>query len=291
MLSDSTEFETVKCSDAINLINPNYSKVFDHIHSGSWINSNFSIWVGDNDDIKAWKMLKKVRDEVELRAAELPEDILNEVMREIYIAEGSDWFWWYGPEHNAPNKGDFDVLFRLHIQKIYELIQVVPPEDVFEPISDKAESRQYYDALSKISPSCDGTFASNDNWQSAAKFNTQGAMSAMHQVGEIAKELLIGNDENNLYFRIILSKELMPNEAIELTINNSTKISISKLGLNITSKFDSFILEKFSMIETIDLSLKLRCDCNDKLNILFETSSQGNTINYTKENAIQYKIM
>jgi hypothetical protein len=38
----------------------------------------------------------------------------------MYAAEGSDWFWWYGADQEAPG-GDvpFDVAFRTHLRNIY----------------------------------------------------------------------------------------------------------------------------------------------------------------------------
>ena len=36
---------------------------------------------------------------------------------ELYIAEGSDWNWWYGNEHSSANDEDFDALFR-HLEKV-----------------------------------------------------------------------------------------------------------------------------------------------------------------------------
>jgi alpha-amylase/alpha-mannosidase (GH57 family) len=35
---------------------------------------------------------------------------------EIYIAEGSDWFWWYGDPHTE----EFDFLFKGYIKKAYQ---------------------------------------------------------------------------------------------------------------------------------------------------------------------------
>ena len=29
---------------------------------------------------------------------------------ELLIAEGSDWCWWYGPEHESANREEFDQL-------------------------------------------------------------------------------------------------------------------------------------------------------------------------------------
>ena len=41
---------------------------------------------------------------------------------EILIAEGSDWNWWYGPEHHSANDREFDELYRKHLSNIYQLL-------------------------------------------------------------------------------------------------------------------------------------------------------------------------
>ena len=35
---------------------------------------------------------------------------------EVLIAEGSDWFWWYGDDHSSLNEAEFDDLFRRHLR-------------------------------------------------------------------------------------------------------------------------------------------------------------------------------
>ena len=38
---------------------------------------------------------------------------------EILIAEGSDWFWWYGDDHSSDHDREFDELFRRHLRNVY----------------------------------------------------------------------------------------------------------------------------------------------------------------------------
>lgn len=66
---------------------------------GTWL-GDFSKWVGHPAKNKAWDDLTEVRDRCE------PGE-------EIYIAEGSDWFWWYG----EPGKEEFDVLFKSYLRE------------------------------------------------------------------------------------------------------------------------------------------------------------------------------
>src|SRR5262249_57879821 len=58
---------------------------------------------------------------------------------EIYIAEGSDWFWWYGDEHHSAQLGVFDYLFRKHLQNVYLLLGETPPAELGRPISRRGQ--------------------------------------------------------------------------------------------------------------------------------------------------------
>ncbi|MBN2198695.1 MAG: hypothetical protein JW747_02495, partial [Candidatus Aminicenantes bacterium] len=69
--------------------------------AGTWLGS-FAKWVGHPEKNGAWEMLSRAREEVG------PVD-------EILVAEGSDWFWWYG----EPGTETFDRLFRGYIRSAY----------------------------------------------------------------------------------------------------------------------------------------------------------------------------
>ncbi|NPV87944.1 glycoside hydrolase [Coprothermobacteraceae bacterium] len=108
------------------------------IYTGSWINSNFDIWINDPCKNKAWDYLAAVRMQVEMcfRKGSYSPDIKREVMRHIYIAEGSDWFWWYGKPNEAPDKALFDELFRRNLRYVYHILDEPEPEFLSEPITD-----------------------------------------------------------------------------------------------------------------------------------------------------------
>ena len=46
---------------------------------------------------------------------------------ELLIAEGSDWCWWYGPEHDSANRVEFDQLYRSHLANVYRALGLTPP--------------------------------------------------------------------------------------------------------------------------------------------------------------------
>jgi alpha-amylase/alpha-mannosidase (GH57 family) len=77
---------------------------------GTWL-GNFSKWVGHPAKNAAWDRLSRARQ------ACGPSE-------EMAVAEGSDWFWWYGEE----GKEEFDYLFKAYLRKAYRNAGVKEPE-------------------------------------------------------------------------------------------------------------------------------------------------------------------
>ncbi len=108
-----------------------------HLFAGSWISHNFAIWVGHPEDNEAWDALHAARSflAAEEHSLRHPAATLEKAWNEIYIAEGSDWFWWYGDDHSSPLDGVFDDLFRKHLRNVYTLLGSDPPGSLFDAIS------------------------------------------------------------------------------------------------------------------------------------------------------------
>jgi alpha-amylase/alpha-mannosidase (GH57 family) len=100
--------------------------------SGSWIDSDFRTWIGHVEQNRAWERLSRARDAV--RAC--PDPAAQTRAREhVLVAEGSDWFWWYGPHRSTPHEPVFDRLFRGHLAAAYREIGLSVPDDLDEPKS------------------------------------------------------------------------------------------------------------------------------------------------------------
>lgn len=112
-----------------------------HLFAGSWISHNFAIWIGHDEDNAGWDTLHKAREHLKQRAAlgHVPAEKIEQAWREIYIAEGSDWFWWYGEDHDSPQLSVFDYLFRKHLQNVYTLLGDRPPIELNRPISRRGQ--------------------------------------------------------------------------------------------------------------------------------------------------------
>ena len=105
------------------------SEPLDHIFPGSWINANFDVWIGAEEDNQAWTQLLRARQTFDATAA-VPEEQRRLAFEELLIAEGSDWCWWYGPEHDSVNRVEFDQLFRSHLANVYRFLNLNPPEEL-----------------------------------------------------------------------------------------------------------------------------------------------------------------
>lgn len=129
-ISDDPLIQTVTVSEYLKLY-----KAKDNIKrlsAGSWIYGNFNKWIGQEQKNKAWEYLAKARKELEILKSKQthPQGIdLEKAIKQIYICEGSDWFWWYGD-----NNKDFDTLFRKHLINFYKFIAKEPPHYLNHPI-------------------------------------------------------------------------------------------------------------------------------------------------------------
>jgi hypothetical protein len=121
---------------------------------------------------------------------------------EIYIAEGSDWFWWYGDDHSSAQDALFDALFRKHLQNVYLLLGDTPPPELARPISRKGQRAIHTLPRSFLSAKIDGrtTFF---EWVNAGHYTCQNERGTMALVtrGPI-KELYFGFNVRALMIRI-----------------------------------------------------------------------------------------
>ncbi|HNX81617.1 MAG TPA: glycoside hydrolase family 57 protein [Candidatus Omnitrophota bacterium] len=104
-----------------------------HLAAGSWIYSEFGKWIGNPQKVRAWEYLARARAELQKimetdRRNEL-KDTMDLIWKQMYICEGSDWYWWYGD-----GEMNFDKLFRTHLSNFYTLIGKEIPDYLKSPI-------------------------------------------------------------------------------------------------------------------------------------------------------------
>ena len=172
---------------------------------GSWISHNFAVWIGHSEDNKAWDLLGAVRDQLEAFQKATPgfdQDKLKVAWKEIMIAEGSDWCWWFGPDHVGPNNDDFDRLFRSHLANVYRLTDREPPPELFQPVRTSFIDAHYLKPIDFIRPKIDGRVTQYYEWASAGFFDCAKAGSTMHKAERLLSGIWFGYDESELYFRL-----------------------------------------------------------------------------------------
>ncbi|TAL70548.1 MAG: glycoside hydrolase [Bacteroidetes bacterium] len=297
-LSNSDTLKTVTCSTATLKENLDYLPPLENVRAGSWINADFNIWIGHEDHRNAWSMLAMVRKSVESKKTELDEITLNKVMKEVYIAEGSDWFWWYGDTHIAENKGDFDILFRWHIGNIYKLLGIEIPKEVNIPIGKEYEVAKVVKQEGHVSPSIDGKISSDDEWIKAGYYDAQSTMTAMHQVGEFLKKLWYGSDKENVYLRFDLLKEMDFDDSVVVHFLNPVKFILTLKKNNFDIKSDEKLsLERFSIsshdiIELLISKSTFISDSNSeiKIEITIQTHTKEGEISYPRQGSLELLV-
>jgi alpha-amylase/alpha-mannosidase (GH57 family) len=178
------------------------------LFAGSWISHNFAIWIGHEEDNTAWDALHRTREHLMRRQRErvgkgqpIPPE-LRKAWEEMYIAEGSDWFWWFGDDHSSAQDALFDYLFRKHLQNVYVLLGDTPPPELGRPISRKGQRVHYTTPRAFLDVKIDGRYTFFE-WVSSGRYvcqNERGTMALASQ-GPL-EELYFGFNLSLLLIRI-----------------------------------------------------------------------------------------
>lgn len=188
------------------------------IFPASWISANFDIWIGDREDVAGWQLLGEARrfytEQAELRrngAKEAPsQKKLDEAYEAILAAEGSDWFWWYGPEHSSSNDAEFDAMFRKQLTTVYRALGKDAPDELAEPIKRLAEPAFVTAPQSFLHVRVDGRDSSYFEWMGAGLYSADRHGGSMHGRTPVLHELRYGFDEEKLYVRLDVFPEAVP---------------------------------------------------------------------------------
>jgi len=120
-LSESKIIKTTTINEYLKKFPP--KSEIKRLACGSWIYAEFGKWIGNPYKVRAWEYLAKARQELDNPELRTKDYELGLALKQIHIAEGSDWFWWYGEDHT-----DFDRLFRTHLSNFYTIIKKPIPE-------------------------------------------------------------------------------------------------------------------------------------------------------------------
>jgi alpha-amylase/alpha-mannosidase (GH57 family) len=191
--------EALTMSEALARVEP---QPLDHVFPGSWIGANFDIWIGAEEDNRAWEYLLRARQTYDQAQGGVSEEARKLAFEELLIAEGSDWCWWYGPEHASNYRQEFDELYRAHVANVYRALGQRPPEELSRPILRHAVRASHTPPASFIRPAIDGDVTSYFEWLGAGVYRVDRRSGAMHGKRFVVRELSYGSDGRNLYLRM-----------------------------------------------------------------------------------------
>jgi hypothetical protein len=198
-ISDDSRLEATTVSQALERYE---TRPLGHVVPGSWINSNFDIWIGAEEDNLAWDLLLDARRAYDEHASQTMEIARLLAYEELLIAEGSDWCWWYGPEHGSENRPEFDQLFRDHLSNVYRALGLEPPARLSHPILKTQEGELHEPPSNAIHATLDGEVTSAFEWLGAGHYRPDARSGAMHGGEAVAREMFYGSDGANLFVRL-----------------------------------------------------------------------------------------
>lgn len=177
-------------------------KSLGRIHAGSWIGGNFDIWIGEAEENQGWSWIKRTREflkKAQVRGG-VAEEKMEAAWEDLYAAEGSDWFWWYGPDFQTESDLIFDALFRGRLQNVYRRLGVMPPAGLSVPICAPEMVLGTLPAR-EIEPKLSGRPSYLD-WSGAGRYEAWRDQGAMAQGDRRVRRIHYGFGESNFYFRV-----------------------------------------------------------------------------------------
>ncbi len=179
------------------------NRTIDNLHSGSWINHNFGIWIGHPEDNRAWDYLKLTRDFlIKAKETGASEEDLKKAWEGIYAAEGSDWFWWFGDEFHTDVGDEFDSLFREHLSSVFRALKKEPLEILSHPIKGDKRIAETRAPLGFIEPDTNGKIDDFYEWENAGYYEISYSKGSMHGGPKVIECIYFGFSRDSFYVRL-----------------------------------------------------------------------------------------
>lgn len=171
---------------------------------GSWIAADLSIWIGHAEKTRAWSELRLVRERLRAASAQagLPGERIAEAREEILTAEASDWYWWYGDDHQSAHKEEFDRLFRSHLIRAYNLLGFPAPARIRHSLRSAPAEGPECERVPYIAPRMDGRDTHFYEWRNAELFDAASDQGADHRTRSMIRRVLFGLNESDLFVRV-----------------------------------------------------------------------------------------
>jgi alpha-amylase/alpha-mannosidase (GH57 family) len=178
----------------------------DRLWAGSWIGADFHTWIGEEEENRAWDLLLEARQAVEdYKQAHGEDERYQEALENIYAAEGSDWFWWYGNDQNSLDDQSFDAIFRNTLTRAYKSLGQRVPAALYIPVIPKETPLPNREVSGRFTPWVDGNIGA-DEWAKGGYYDDPDPGAAPE--ADIIRRLNYGYDEKNLYLGVEFNRDL-----------------------------------------------------------------------------------
>ncbi len=215
LIEKDETLETVLLSDYI--AKDESSKPLNKLVSGSWINRNFKLWIDEPVKNFAWTYLKNVRDDFSEFVKKNPlHPNIELARRELFIAEGSDWFWWYGEPNDSGRDNIFDFIFREHLKNIYIYLGVDYPKYLDTPLLSAITKPSRY-PKGEITPNVTGEDDDDASWLNAGCIDIPDG--PVLKKDKFFDRICFGCDKDNLYFRLYVNQYFDQNDNPRRKVN------------------------------------------------------------------------
>jgi len=170
----------------------------------SWMDNNFSSWLGEAEENTAWSLAARARMSLaryqNSGRAKLAN--LNQAIEIAYLLETNWWYWWYGGDYETPGEAVMDNYFRKLVSDLYKAIDREPPSQTFSSIVKKNEVEPEYQPRTQFTPVLDGV-GGQDEWMDAGYLPCE-------KSGKVLRGIWWGWDERNMHFRMDFEKVKLP---------------------------------------------------------------------------------
>jgi len=193
------------------------NKILPPIFPASWIRGSFRIWIGDPVKNAAWERLQESANVIEQHERKPNAREATKKAREwLLIAEGSDWFWWYGEPNSSDFDAEFDQLFRFNLMKIYEELGLDIPEELLKPI-ERAEIEEEL-PLFPMQPVIDGRETTFYEWVGARSVRASEFSGSMNLSTGHLEKVFYGLSETHLCLRLDPSEHFQDRKDLKIIV-------------------------------------------------------------------------
>lgn len=211
LLANDKNLITITPSEYLKLFPE--QRELETLFPGAWFSANYDTWYGEEEEAEAWNLLGRVRLDLakaESGEIEAPNADFDKAFDFMYLAEGSDWFWWYGTDQDSGQDSYFDEGYRELLKNVYVSLGLEPPAFLDIPVIQPQMRKPDVAIENEVLPEIDGEMGDGE-WAGAGIFggsDPQGFESFQFAL-----------DKENLSFGIQLLEPLGEGESIELYLN------------------------------------------------------------------------